>query len=82
MSGTITTDAWLAELERVQQKAPAGYLTVSQMSEQTGHGRDWIGHRLTQFRHEGRLATRTVQDTDNANRVCWKTAYRILPKGK
>ena len=79
---TITTDQWLAELERVQQEAPAGYLTVSQMSEETGRGRDWIRQRLVQLNGEGRLATQPVQETDIAGRVCWKTAYRILPKGK
>ena len=82
MSVTITTDAWLAELERVQQETPAGYLSVSQMAERTGRSLRWIRGRLVELKREGRLALQLVSHTDLAGRATWVPAYRIVPKGK
>ncbi|HUU93704.1 MAG TPA: hypothetical protein VM238_21135 [Phycisphaerae bacterium] len=82
MTVTITTDAWLAELERVQRRTPAGYLTVRQMAEQAGRSRDWIRRRLWELNREGRLATQPVLEADISGRMNRSTAYRILPKGK
>ena len=75
-------NALVAELDRGQKDARAGYLTARQMAAKTGRSRDWIRQRLVQLNGEGRLATQPVQETDIAGRANWKTAYRILPKGK
>ena len=80
MNEAITTEEWLAELERVSQTNAEGYLTVRQMVEHTAHGRNWIQGRLAQLKREGRLAVRDTQETNIAGKPCWVPAYRILPR--
>jgi len=80
MTVTITTDQWLAELERVQQETPVGYLTASQMVERAGRGKKWIWRRLGELKREGRLVFRYVQETDAINKTRWTPAYLILPR--
>jgi hypothetical protein len=80
MKETVTTEEWLAELERVSQTSAEGYLTMRQMSEHTRRRLRWIRDRLGQLKGEGRLAVRDIQETNIAGKPCWVPAYRILPR--
>ena len=81
MAEAITVEEWLAELERLQQKAGVpqdGEYTTVELSQQTGKNKRWVLERLAEAKATGRLAVgrRRVECVDG--RMGWVGTYRLL----
>jgi len=72
----ITTDEWLAELERIESETGEG-TTVIELSDALGHSPEWVRRKLRLAINAGKVAVTRRKITDIAGRPQWVPAYKI-----
>ena len=73
---SITTDEWLAELERIESETGDGS-TVAELSEALGHSREWVCRKLRPAISAGKVAVTRRRVDDIAGRKQWVPAYKL-----
>lgn len=84
MSERITTDEWLAELEKLSNAAPVnanGYMTTQEITKATKHSQTWVLARLKELIQQGLVEVSTRRTLTITGRPCNTPVYR-LKKGK
>ena len=72
----ITTDEWLAELERIESETGEG-TTVFELTEALGHSSEWVRRKLRIAINANKIAVTRRRVTDIAGRPQWVPAYKI-----